>query len=83
LAALLSEKETISKELKAKLAALDSESRSRKKEQDAIIRDAKAAIDKEYENQKNKLESEANEIKLQIDEKISKLKNDSSLNSEL
>lgn len=66
-AALLAEKENVMKNLKASLAELDNETRKRKKEQDLLVRDAKAAIDKEIDQLKEGARKKADEKIAEID----------------
>ena len=69
-AALVAEKESVNKELKAKLAELDDEVRKRKNAQDQQIREAKAAIDKEFDALREAARQAAAEKASEIDSKL-------------
>lgn len=82
-AALVAEKGTVLKELKARLAELDDEARKRKNAQDQQIRDAKAAIDKEYDALREAARQAAAEKTGAIDSKLGETLNAGQEKSEL
>ena len=73
LAVLIAERDAINKDLKLRLAAIDEETRKRKKEQDLILKDAKATIDKETDSMRQDAQKNATELKTAIEAKISAL----------
>lgn len=73
LAALIAERDAINKDLKVRLAAIDEETRKRKKEQDLMLKDAKATIDKETDSMRQDAQKNATDLKTAIEAKISAL----------